>query len=477
MINELPKSLSGYKIFMVGIKGTGMAAMAELLKKQGAIITGSDVSQRFFTDTLLEKAGIEFFNGFDSKNIKSDIKLIIHSSAYNEDNNPELAIAKKLNIPALIYTEALGYVSSLSTSIGISGIHGKTTTTAITGTIVKELGLPVSVLVGSGVPTFSDSAIYVKDNKYFIAETCEYHRHFLDFHPEVVLVTSLEMDHPDYFKDYEDIVDAFISYIKLIPKGGELIYCADDKGVLDLYERVSMLRDDIKFTPYGERALGDYKITTINSGEGTNNFTLAGFETVFKLQVPGHHTVLDAAGGVAVAVSLLNREGIHPLSQLPKIESGLFKFRGTKRRSEIVANINDILFIDDYGHHPTAIETTLKGLKEFYPNRRLIVDFMSHTYTRTEELLEEFASSFSSADIVLLNKIYSSAREGYNGRITGETLYQETKKRHREVYYCPEYKDAVNKALDILKPGDLFVTMGAGNNWQVGETLIKELEQ
>ncbi len=476
MINELPKSLVGYQIFMVGIKGTGMAALAELLTKQGAIITGSDIPQRFFTDELLEKAGIPFVTEFRAENITIDIQIVIHSSAYSVDENPELLRARSLNLPILIYTEALGYISSLSFSVGIAGIHGKTTTTALTGTIIKELELPASTLVGSGVPSFDGSAIHVKDNKYFIAETCEYFRHFLSFHPNIVLVTSLEMDHPDYFKDYEDIVDAFLSYIKNIQSGGELIYCVDDRGAVDLYERAKELRDDIVYTGYGLEATGDYKIIETVSDKGINSFKLKGFDDEFKLQVPGFHTVLDAVGGICVAISLLRNENRDPIDNIKKIKSGLFKFRGTKRRSEIVGEKNGILFIDDYGHHPTAVETTLKGYREFYPGRRIIVDFMSHTYTRTGKLLKEFASSFCSADIVILNKIYSSAREKYSGSVTGQTLFDETSKNHDSVYYCPEYTDAVKKAKEILKPGDIFVTMGAGNNWQVGETLLKELK-
>lgn len=475
MINELPKSLVGFKIFMVGIKGTGMAALAELLNKQGAIITGSDIPQRFFTDELLEKAGIPFVTEFKADNITDDIQMVIHSSAYIVEENPELSKANELNLPILIYTDALGYLSSLSFSVGIAGIHGKTTTTALTGTIIKELELPASTLVGSGVPSFDGSAIHVNGNKYFIAETCEYFRHFLSFHPNIVLVTSLEMDHPDYFKDYEDIVDAFLSYIKRIKPGGELIFCADDIGAVDLYERAKELRDDILFTGYGVKATGDYKIIETVSRKGFNSFKLKGFTEEFKLQVPGFHTVLDAVGGVCVAVSLLRNENRNIIENIEKIINGLFKFKGTKRRSEIVGEVNGVLFIDDYGHHPTAIETTLKGYRDFYPGRRIIVDFMSHTYTRTGKLLKEFATSFSSADVVILNKIYSSAREKYSGNVTGEILFQETSKNHDSVFYCPEYSDAVKKAKEILKPGDIFVTMGAGNNWQVGETLLKEL--
>ncbi len=461
---------------MVGIKGTGMAALAELLKKQGAVIEGSDVKQRFFTDEILNKVGIipKFFN---SENINSDIKMVIHSSAYSSETNPELIKAKDLGIPTLIYTEALGYISKLSFSVGIAGIHGKTTTTALTGTIIKELKLPASTLVGSGVPSFDNSAINVDGNRYFIAETCEYQRHFLTFNPSIILITSLEMDHPDYFKDYNDIVDAFLSYIDRLPLGGEVIYCADDPGNLDLITKAKNIRKDLNYTGYGLKAVGDYKISSVDSGEGINSFKLEGFTEKFELQVPGFHTVLDAAGGIAVAGALLKKEGINPQSKSAEIKSGLFKFRGTKRRTEIIGIKNDILFIDDYGHHPTAVETTLKGYRDFYPNRRIIVDFMSHTYTRTAKLLDEFASSFGSADVVILNKIYSSAREGYSGNVTGETLYNKTKENHKNVYFCPEYSDAIKKAKEILKPGDLFVTMGAGNNWQVGETLFKELKQ
>lgn len=475
-MHKLPDSLLNYKIFMVGIKGTGMAALAELLHKQGAIITGSDIPQKFFTDEILNKAGIPFVTEFKEENITDDIQMVIHSSAYPVDDTPELIRATELGLPVLIYTEALGFISSLSKSVGISGIHGKTTTTALTGTIVKELGLKASTLVGSGVPSFEGSSIWVNGNDYFIAETCEYQRHFLSFNPSVLLVTSIEMDHPDYFKSLDDIYDAFLSYINRLPIGGEVIYCADDNGCLDLIRRIDN-RDDLILTPYGETAKGDFRVKNIQSKKGVNRFELQGFSTDFDLRIPGHHTVLDAAGAIAVATALCKMEGQDIKVFQEKVKQGVYNFRGTKRRSEIIGEVNGVLFIDDYGHHPTAMMTTLKGMKEFYPDRRLVVDFMSHTYTRTAELLEEFASSFEYADVVVLNKIYSSAREEYSGTINGETLYQETKKRHDEVYYCHEYEDAVEKLRDVLKPGDVFITMGAGNNWQVGEVLYKEFSK
>ncbi|MBN2619160.1 MAG: UDP-N-acetylmuramate--L-alanine ligase [Spirochaetales bacterium] len=468
------ESMEFKHVYMVGIKGTGMAALAELLKGKGVSVTGSDVPQKFFTDELLKKAGILYFTDFKKENISKDVEMVIHSSAYNVSDNPELIEATKRGLPIYKYTEALGYLSSLSFSVGISGIHGKTTTTAITGTIVKCLGLNASTLVGSGVPSFNGSAINFNGSDIFVAETCEYQRHFLSFHPNIIVITSLEMDHPDYFKDYEDIVDAFISYIKLLPINSDVIYCLDDSGVMDLYNRVKKIRPDLNAITYGQTVNSYFGISQIKTEVGVTKFKINGIDTVFELLVPGVHTVLDTVAGIAVSYSLLKREGINPETKLDLIKKGLLEFKGTKRRSEILGNKKGVLFIDDYGHHPTAIDTTLRGYRDFYPDRRIIIDFMSHTYSRTEKLLKEFASSFSAADIVILNKIYASARENNKEGVTGESLYLETLKYHKNVYYCPEYEDAVAKALEILQDGDLFVTMGAGNNWQVGEKLLEE---
>jgi len=282
------------------------------------------------------------------------------------------------------------------------------------------------------------------------------------------------MDHPDYFKSLEDIYLAFLEYIQRVPVNGYVVYCHDDKGCLELIKRARDRRTDINYIPYGTSAPGDYKISALNKGSGVNSFVINRYKGDFQIKIPGHHTILDACGSIAVASILLELEGLNPDILLEKIKQGVLNFSGTKRRSEYLGEFGGIIFMDDYAHHPTAIETTLKGLRDFYPDRRLIVDFMSHTYTRTGELLQEFASSFSSSHIVILNKIYSSAREKYTGGITGETLFWETQKHHNNVIYAPEYSDAVIELKKILRPGDLFITMGAGNNWQVGQELIKE---
>lgn len=213
------------------------------------------------------------------------------------------------------------------------------------------------------------------------------------------------------------------------------------------------------------------------SGNGENRFRLSGYGRTFSLKIPGHHLVLDAAAALAAVECILEKEGTAVDSRIEeKLAEGLKNFRGSKRRSEIIGEWGDILIMDDYGHHPTEIETTLKGLKEFYPDRRLVVDFMSHTYSRTEALIDEFSNSFYSADMVILHRIYSSAREKA-GKITGRDLFNRVAEKMEYVYYFEEIEDAVPFCMESLKPGDLFITMGAGENWILGRKIAEELKR
>ena len=467
---KLPLDIKGKHIYFIGIKGTGMTALTEIFLSKGAIVSGSDTVEKFYTDKILDSLKIPYSEGFLEINIPSNIDFVVHSAAYSIQNNVEMAAVSKLDLPVLEYTEALGQLSKTMISCGIAGVHGKTTTTSIAGTLLKHLNLPVTTLVGSGVNSFGGRSSYVGGNKYFVAETCEYKRHFLHFHPEIIVLTNIENDHMDYFKDYNDIEDSFISYIKLLPSGGRLIYCSDDKGSRGAAAKLNKIRPDIRQIAYGETALSPYRITLSKKRDGLNAFRLEGFDCEFKLKVPGKHLVLDAAAAIALTVSILEKEGREP--EIKSIANGLSSFTGSKRRSEIKGEHKGVLFIDDYGHHPTEIATTLRGIKEFYPNRRIIADFMSHTYSRTEALFSGFASCFSDADIVILHKIYSSAREK-EGRINGRSLFEETKKNHKEVHYFHEIEESFNFYTKLLQENDLFITIGAGNNWEIGEQLIK----
>ena len=468
--------LSGSVLYFVGIKGTGMTALAEIFRNRGAIVTGSDVEDKFYTDQILEELGIPVFEGFDESNLPDSAELLIHSAAYSPDSHPEILKALERGMPVMSYAEALGIISQEPKAAGIAGVHGKTTTTAIAGTIMKEFDLPGSVLTGSSAANFGGRSTWVNGSSYFIAETCEYKRHFLNFHPDYLVITSIEADHLDYYRDYEDVLSAFIEYADRLPKAGTVIYCADDEGACEAAGIIGGKRKDLRLIPYGFDAEGDCRIADYEKLSGEQRFRITGFgDRTFILRVPGLHNVRNSTAAAALINCLLDDEG-YSGERAAGIAAGLLNFRGTKRRSEIIGEASGILVMDDYGHHPAAIKTTIAGLRDFYPDRRIIVDFMSHTYSRTEALLDDFAASFGDADKVILHKIYASAREA-EGNITGRNLFEKAAALHGSVEYFEEVMDAWDYLRNTLKPCDLFVTMGAGDNWKLGYRLFKSLKE
>jgi UDP-N-acetylmuramate--alanine ligase len=468
----LPQSLEGFRIHMVGIKGTGMAALAEILWARGARVTGSDTQETFYTDAVLRRLSIPFTEGFGEANLPADAQLLIHSAAYRREDNPELALASARGIPSLAYPQALGQLSRQSDSSGVSGVHGKSTTTAMCGIILKAWRMPATVLVGAEVPAFGDRSTLIQGDRYFVAETCEYRRHFLNFHPARILISSVEPDHLDYFTGYDDVLSAFEEYGALLPAGGQLVYCADDPGASTAASRILSRRGDLKSVPYGRTAQGAFRIVHEETGNGCTGFTLTGWPQRFTLKIPGAHSVLNAAGALALCSLIWARERAGSEMDLESAAAALASFSGSRRRSEIVGGAAGILFMDDYGHHPTAIDATLEGLRRFYPKRRLVVDFMSHTYSRTRLLLHEFGTCFSRADIVVLHRIYASAREPNEGGITGRDLFNEVSRHHTNVRYFDDPREAIPFLMSELRSGDLFITMGAGDNWKLGRELL-----
>ncbi|MFZ2913458.1 MAG: UDP-N-acetylmuramate--L-alanine ligase [Rectinemataceae bacterium] len=511
-ITRLPP-LQGLRVHFVGAKGTGMAALAEIFAARGAILTGSDVADHFYTDEILTGIGLKPSIGFDASHLPGDARLVVHSAAYAPDRNPELIEAARRGLPVMTYPEALGALSRETDSSGIAGVHGKTTSTAMAGTVIDALGLSATVLAGSAVSNFGGRCTLVKGDRHFVAETCEYRRHFLNFSPSRILLTSVESDHQDYYPTLADIMEAFVEYCLSLPPGGELIYCADDQGASEVARRCSALRSDIRAIPYGFDAEGPWRIENFSTGEGETRFTLSGAPGEFSLKVPGKHLVLDATGALALVAAIVSGDrGGAPLLG-PEWEAArvsLAEFRGSRRRSEIVGESGGILFMDDYAHHPTAIAATIGGIKAFHPGRRLVVDFMSHTYSRTAALLGEFAAALAGADALVLHKIYASAREEPLPGLDGRTLYRKALAAHPELVeigvagedamrggalsggvagenaahglksrktdgfalYTEEPEDAAVALSGLLAPGDLFLTMGAGDNWKLGKTLL-----
>lgn len=452
-----------------------MAALAELLLKGGAQVSGSDVEEEFYTDSILRELGILYKKGFDASGIQPEKwDAVVRSSAYPDDHS-EVAVFLAAGKKVWNYTEALGALSAGFDSSGVSGIHGKTTTTALAGTLAKGLALDTSVLVGSAVRAFGNRSTWTGGKRFFIAETCEYQRHFLDFTPRRLILTSVEEDHLDYYKDLEDIKQAFISYMDLLPRGGKVIYSADDPGAVSTFKQALAKRPDLVGVPYGINAEGPYRITHSSMEKGQNSFQLQGFSETFTLPLPGEYLQWNAAAALALTDLLLKEEG-RSLKEVEKEAAAALKdFSGTRRRSEIIGEAGGVLVMDDYGHHPHAIDLTLKGLKSFYADRRLVVSFMSHTYTRSAALLEEFARCFSAADKLILHDIYSSAREKFDGSLTGEAFAERISREHGDTEYCATIEDTRPRLKEILRPGDLFLTLGAGNNWPLGRWVLQDL--
>ncbi len=483
MINgELPRDLHNFKVHFVGIKGTGMCALAELFFRGGARITGSDTEEHFYTDEILRELGIPYREGFSASNLPTEVDLVIYSAAYAVDTNVELMTAVRRNLRLLKYTDALGAYSKRFDSSGIAGVHGKTTTTALAGTLAQGLRVPAQILAGSAVGNFADRSTLVLGDRYFIAETCEYRKHFLAFHPRRIILTSVESDHQDYYPTYESIRDAFIEYALKLPPSGDLLYCADDPGAREVTQRVRQQRDDIHAIPYGFTAEGPFKITSFSVENERTHFTLQGFPVPWKLRVPGRHTALNATAALALLSRILedldgpgSQDFPWDKDRLQRAQEALENFVGSRRRSQIIGQAGGTLIMDDYAHHPTAIKTTLEGLKAFYPQRRLIVSFMSHTYTRTAALLDDFARSLLPADRVILHKIYPSARETYSGGVDGWKLYERSRALKEDVRYFEEPLSALDTLVAEAGPSDLFISMGAGDNWKLARALYERL--
>ncbi len=474
---RLPESFEGIPVHMVGIKGTGMAALAEILVAEKARLTGSDVQDVFYTDAVLRSLGIEALP-FSADNVREGTRLVIHSAAYARGVHPELVAAERLGIPMLTYTEALGELSRRFDSSGIAGVHGKTTTTALAGTLLRGAGSSSVILAGSAVAGFGDRSTLILGRRFFVAETCEYKRHFLSFSPSRIILTSVEPDHQDYYPDYESIRDAFLEYVRSLPYGGTLIYCADDPGAVDTAARAREDRPDLELMPYGFEAEGPWNLESYEVRDERAEFRLAGLPGPFVLRIPGRHVALDATAALALTDRLVREEFGGPLEgkRLESVRTALESFSGSRRRCEILGTARGILFMDDYGHHPTAIRKTLEGIRDFYPRRRLVVDFMSHTYSRTAALLDGYADAFGAADEVVLHRIYASAREKPDGSVTGRTLFDRMSARHPRVRYFEEPLEALEPLRADLGPGDLFLTLGAGDNFRLGRTLYESLK-
>lgn len=506
---SFPLDLKAVRMHLIGAKGTGMAALAEILHSREAILSGSDVPDTFYTDAVLRRINLEPHAGFSVEHLVPLPDLVIYSDAYTAESNVEMAEAVRLGIPMFSYARALGALSAASDSSGIAGVHGKTTSTAMAGSMIAALDLPATVIAGSAVRSFGDRCTHIAGSRFFVAETDEYKHHFMHFSPRRIMLTSVESDHQDCYPTYQSIFQAFCDYVDKLPPDGLLVYCEDDEGARKVALQARKRRPDLRFEPYGFSAEGPYRIRECVEDEGTTRFGVGAWEGSFELHVPGRHLVLDAAGALALVLDILKEArrpagtGEGPSGEEWKLLSAsLSAFSGSRRRSERIGEAGGILVMDDYAHHPTALRATIEGFKAFWPHRRLVVDFMSHTYSRTIALMDEFAASLDPADCVILHGIYASAREKPVEGVSGWDLFGKVAARRpglaridgkadpsavdsgfepeapeKFILYTESHADAMPEILGLLRPGDLFVTMGAGDNWKLGRKILAALQE
>jgi UDP-N-acetylmuramate--alanine ligase len=370
----------------IGIKGTGMSPLAQILHDMGHQVQGSDISQYIFTQAALEDRDIPVFT-FDKNNIQEG-QTIIAGNAFGDDHE-EIQAAKEKNIPIHRYHHYLGEFLSKYTSIAVTGSHGKTSTTGLLAHVIGA-AKPTSYLIGDGTGRGT------KDNEYFVFEACEYRRHFLSYKPDYAIITNIDFDHPDYFSDLKDVISAFQAMAMQVKKA--IIACGDDENLQEIHAQVPVVF-------YGLGDHNDFQAKNIVRGDEGTNFDVFVRNTFYgSFQIPGFgtHNVLNALAVIAIC----HYEAL----PMDIIGEQLKNFTGVKRRfSE--KSVGDQILIDDYAHHPTEIKATIEATKYKYKNRDVVAIFQPHTFTRTKTFLDEFAASLSEADHVYLCDIFGSARE------------------------------------------------------------------
>lgn len=450
------------KVHFVGIGGIGMSAIAEILVSQGFEVSGSDKSLSEVTDRL-EKIGIKIYEGHSSENLK-DVDVLVYSSAVHLDN-PEVKAAIDKKIPVIKRAEMLAETMRMKYGIGIAGTHGKTTTTSMVGLTLTDGGIDPTIIVGGKLSGLGGTNARLGNGEFIVVEADEFDRTFLKLTPVIAAITTLESEHLDTYKDLDDIKSAFIEFANKVPFYGFITLCLDEPALQDIIPYINK-----KIITYGFTTQADVRATEI---------VAEGFKTTYKvkyfnqdlgeitLKIPGRHNVLNSLVAVIIAKEL----GI----DFNIIKHALESFSGVYRRFEVKYD-KELLIIDDYAHHPTEVGATLKGIRDGWKNRRLVVVFQPHLYSRTRDFYQEFARAFLNSDVFICTDIYPARELPIEG-ITGELVAETTKKfGHKNVHYVADKKNIPSLLKEIKKDGDIIVTMGAGDIWKFGEEFVSMLK-
>ena len=449
------------RVFFVGIGGISMSGLAQILASEGFTVSGSDRSESPATREL-EASGIKVMIGQRAENITDDIDLAVFTAAIHPDNPEYIAVHEK-GIPSLSRAELLGQLMrNYRLPVAVSGTHGKTTTTSMLSEILLAADVDPTLSIGGNLPDIGGN-VRIGNSSFFVAEACEYTNSFLHMFPGIGIILNIEEDHLDFFKDLSDIRRSFRRFAELIPAEGTLIINAE----IDNWEEIA--KDlSCKVVTFSSEPGADYYPSDITLDKnGHPSFTLhgpasCGADTEINLCVPGMHNIGNALAAVAAADRL----------NIPRSASakGLSLFKGTDRRFQYKGERNGFTIIDDYAHHPTEIEATLRAARAC-PYSRIICVFQPHTYTRTKSFMSGFAKALSLADIVILADIYA-ARETDTLGISSRTLQEEIKKLGHDCLYFPTFSEIEEYLLANCRKNDLVITMGAGNVDKIGENLL-----
>jgi UDP-N-acetylmuramate--alanine ligase len=449
------------RLHFVGIGGIGMSGIAEVLLNLGYDVRGSDAHLTPLTERL-SSLGAKIHAGHKRENL-SDAEVVVISSAVKPDN-PEVLEARDHGIPVIRRAEMLAELMRLKYGVAIAGTHGKTTTTSLIATILGRGGLDPTVVIGGRLKSIRSNA-KLGEGEYLVAEADESDGSFLRLMPTLCVVTNIDPEHLDHWTGgLPQIVDAFVDFVNKVPFYGAAVLCLDHPTVQGMLPRVEK-----RFITYGMSPQADYSADAVEQLEGAMAFTVRvkGRERGrVRLNMIGRHNVLNALAAIAIAEEV----GV----PFATTADALATFEGVGRRFELKGHAGDILVVDDYGHHPAEIRATLRAAREAHA-RRLVVAFQPHRYTRTRDLIEEFATAFNDAHVLVVTDIYAASEAPIPG-ISGEGVVQTIKAHgHQEVHYVPRVTDVAAKLAGLARPGDLVLTLGAGSIWQVGEELLARL--
>lgn len=452
-------------VHFIGIGGIGMSGIAEVLSNLGFTVSGSDQKKSKVTDRL-EAMGVRVCEGHAAENV-GDAQVVVYSSAVREDN-PEVVIAKEKNIPVIPRAEMLAELMMIKKySVAVAGSHGKTSTTSMVATLLGHAGVDPTSIIGGVVETFGSNA-KLGDSDWIVAEADESDRSFLMLSPTIAIVTNIDREHMDSYSDMTDVLNCFVEFVNKVPFYGAAILCLDDPNVQAIIPHIKRPR-----VTYGFTAQADVSAHNISYDDMFgSSFTVWQGENVLgevRLPVPGKHNVYNSLAAIAVALEM----------DVPfeKIRDGFSKFKNANRRFQFKGEARGITVVDDYGHHPTEILATLAAAKAGSGGKRTVVIFQPHRYSRTQDLMEDFARSFNNADLLFVCDIYAASEEPIEG-VSAEILAEKIRQYgHKNVHYVGDIEAAPDRVMEHLREGDLLMTLGAGSVSKLSEQMVETLKQ